>query len=121
MIVSGTNEFTFYGLLRLTGMVAVYSAMGTIIFERIYATIKLETYEQTISNRFFVFCVIYQIGLSILITYSIYRGRYQCRRYMSMVMLIFDTLSIFRMVKFIHLWIRCNCDEHYRLYHSRIS
>ena len=74
MIISGTNEFTVFGLFRLAGIMAVYATLGTIIFERIWATVYLENYEKTISNIFFISCIAYHAICYITITFCIYKG-----------------------------------------------
>uniref|UniRef100_A0AC35GVF8 Gustatory receptor n=1 Tax=Panagrolaimus sp. PS1159 TaxID=55785 RepID=A0AC35GVF8_9BILA len=73
MIISGTNEFTIFGLFRLAGINAVYSTLGTVVFERIYATVYLENYEKTVSNPFFFYCILYHTLEYCIATYSIYK------------------------------------------------
>uniref|UniRef100_A0A914YC44 Uncharacterized protein n=1 Tax=Panagrolaimus superbus TaxID=310955 RepID=A0A914YC44_9BILA len=73
MIISGTNEYTVFGLFRLAAINAVLSTLGTIVFERIYATVYLETYEKTVSNPFFFYCVLYHALEYCIATFSIYQ------------------------------------------------
>uniref|UniRef100_A0AC35FR84 Uncharacterized protein n=1 Tax=Panagrolaimus sp. PS1159 TaxID=55785 RepID=A0AC35FR84_9BILA len=56
-------------------LVMTFGALGTIVFERICATIWLKTYEKTVSNLMFAFCLFCHIpvasGFMLLMYYKI--------------------------------------------------
>uniref|UniRef100_A0AC34FCI2 Uncharacterized protein n=1 Tax=Panagrolaimus sp. ES5 TaxID=591445 RepID=A0AC34FCI2_9BILA len=53
-------------------LVMTFGALGTIVFERICATIWLKNYEKTVSNLMFGFCLFCQMPVSLGFAYLMY-------------------------------------------------